>query len=333
MQHGSQTWRELLGSLSVDEKRKITETLDIQAKTLERWISGYTELPRLTTLRRLLALLPAEKRTRFIELVQQDPLFSKYVGDHPLPGLKQGIPSTFYSRVLEANALTPDSLRFTTICQLVLLQAVGQLDPRHLGLLAIILKCTPPSVGKRVRTLSQQFSLGTLPWNTVIEQKTYFLGAESIAGQAVMASSPFVIQDRRNDVDSGFLPLHQDEYTMSTLAVPLQRGERIGGCLLVLSTQPNFFSPSVLTLVQQYGHLLVIALRDDELYVRHTIELQPVPSIQVQQQYLAHFHARVSAVIKQSHLNGYPKNLLEADQEVRQGIEAELLALMKTNAR
>ena len=325
MQQGPQTWRDLLRSLSSEEKRTITNALGIRSKTLERWINGHTDLPRLYTLRRLLPLLSTEQRAQFILLIQQDQHISQHAENLLLPGLQRGIPSTFYARVLEANMVTPDHLRFTTICQLVLLQAVGQLDPNYLGLSITILKCTPPSQGKKIRTLSQQSSLGTLPWNTVIEQKSYFLGAESIAGQAVITGGLFVVQDIRNHNDPGIIPIHQDGHVLSAAAIPLQRDERIAGCLLVKSTQTNFFAPSLIKLIQQYSYLLTIALRDDELYEREQIDLQLIPSITEQQYYLAHLRDRISTVIKHSYLAGHAKTWLQADLEIRQQIESELL--------
>ncbi len=170
-----------------------------------------------------------------------------------------------------------------------------------------ILKCIPPLQGKDVRTLSQQFSLGTPPWNTVIEQKSYFLGAESVAGQAVITASVFVVQNIRNHDDPSMVSIHQDEHVRSALALPLQRDGQIAGCLLVQSTQPNFFTPLLITLILQYSHLLAIVLHDDELYAREQIDLQMVPPIPEQQYYLAHLRDRVSALIKHSYRTGQPK--------------------------
>jgi hypothetical protein len=325
MQQEPQTWRQLLGSLNGEEKRKIIAELGIQGKTLERWIRGYTELPRPRSLRHLVALLPPQKRARFLVLAQQDPHFGKYAEEILLPGVKKGILSGFYAYVLEANVLTPSALRFSTICQLVLIQAVRQLDPNRIGLSLTILKCTPPSPGGKVRTLSQQFSLGNPPWNHMIEQKSFFLGAESITGQAVMACSPFVIQNIRNRDEPGIQSIHLDEYIMSAAALPLQRDGHVAGCLLVVSTQPNFFIPSRFALIEQYGHLLMVAFHDDEFYERQQIDLQFVPSLGEQRAYLAHLRNRISTLMKQASLAGQSKTWLEADREVRQQLESELL--------
>lgn len=328
MQQGQpkpRTWRELLSNLSAEEKRRIIDELGIQSKTLGRWIRGQTELPRPGRIRQLLNILPPGTRTLFIESIQEDPNFSRYASEISPPSSKVEIPSTFYSRILEANVITPANLRFTTICQLILLQIVRQLDLDHLGLSVIILKCTPPAQATRVRTLYQQASLGTPPWNTVIEQKSFFLGAESLAGQAVMTHRPIFMQDIRGDGDPALLSAHWDEYTVGAGAFPIEKNERVAGCLLIRSTQGDFFTYRRLTLIQQYCHLLVIAIDDGEFYEPQQIELRLVPSIEVQQAYLAQFHKWVSTVIKQAHVSKQPKNWLEAEREVRQHIEAELL--------
>ncbi len=324
MEQRPQTWRELLSSLSMEERKRIVNALGIQNKTMERWIRGQTGHPHPNRMRQLFKVLPARTRALFIEFVQQDPAFS-HAANIPLPGISTEIPSAFYSRVLEANVSTSRSLRFTSICQLVLLQAVRQIDPDRLGLYMVILKCTPPAHGKKVQSLCQYFSLGTLPWSTIVEQKSVFLGAESVVGQAVMTHRPFVFQDIHGDGDLDILSVYQNEHPASVVALPIKKNGRIAGCLLVLSTQPNFFTPNRLKIIQQYCHLVVIAIEDDEWYEQQQIELRLMPPLRVQQEYLAQFQKRVSTAIKQAHRDGHPKNWLEAEREVQQRIEAELL--------
>jgi hypothetical protein len=325
-EQGSPTWRELLGSLDMKEKRRIINSLGIQGKTLERWIRGQTELPHPGHIRQLLIVLPAQTRTRFIESLQQDPHFSKYAAEIPLPGSKVEIPLAFYSRVIEANVTTPAHLRLATIHQIVLTQIVRQLDFEHRGILAIILKCTPPAHGNKVRTLHHLFSLGASPWDTVIKLQNFFLGAESLAGQSVMKHELLVIQDIRNKDDHpDFQPLHLDKNTVSVAALLLQKDERIAGCLLICSTQPHFFTPDRLAIARQYRNLLVVAISDGEFYEQQQIELSSMPPVTVQREYLIHFHKRVSSAIKQAQLDGYSMQWLEAEQEVRQHIEAELI--------
>jgi hypothetical protein len=164
----------------------------------------------------------------------------------------------------------------------------------------------------------------------VIEQKSFFLGAESIPGQAVMACSPFVLENIRNRGESGIESIHLDEYMMSAAALPLQRDGHVAGCLLAVSTQPNFFIPSRFALIEQYSHLLLVAFHDDELYERQQIDLQFVPTLGEQRAYLAHLGERISTLMKQAGLAGQSKTWLQAEREVRQQLESELLEATRT---
>jgi hypothetical protein len=116
---------------------------------------------------------------------------------------------------------------------------------------------------------------------------------------------------------------------MSAAALPLHRDGRIGGCLLVVSTQPNFFLPNRLALLEQYGHLLLIAFAEDEFYEPGQIDLQFVPSLREQRSSLAHFRDRVSTLLKQAGLAGQAKTWLQAERQVRQQLEAELLEVRR----
>ena len=324
-QQPQRTWRDILRSMNAKEKQRLVKEMGIQSKTLDRWIHGQTDLPRLNRLRQLLTILPAEMRTSFIESVQQDPHFAKYANEIPLLTPRAEIPSAYYARIIRTYVSTPGSVRFTSVCQLALLQAVGLLDAEGRGLSMVILMCTPPSQGNKVRTLSQRFSLGTFPGSTVVEQKSFFLGAESVAGQAVITRGQFVIQDIYNSGDSGIYSIHQEKHNRSVAAIPLQTDGRIAGCVLILSAQPNFFTPARLAIIQQYCDLVAIAINEDEFYDPQQIALDFMPPFSVQQEYLPQFREHVSTIIRRSSIDGHPRNWLEVEREVRQRIEAELL--------
>ncbi len=327
MQQKPQTWRDLLGSLNESEKRRIVEKLEIQGKTLDRWISGHTGLPRSRKIQQLFTLLPANTRPLFVTLLQQDPGFAKYANEIALPRLNLEIPSAFYARILETNVSTTGSLRFTAVCQLTLEQAIGLLDPDSFGLYMTILKCTPSSHGGKIRSLRQQSSMGTHPWSAIIDGTRFFFGEESVVGQAVMKESPFVLQDIHSHGNSKQLSIHQDEYVVSTAALRIQREGRIAGALLVASTQANFFTPSRLAILQQYCNLVVVAIGDDEFYQLQQIEFGRMPPVSVQQEYIAQIHKRISARVKQAPRGERLKMWPEAERDVIHQIEDELLAL------
>lgn len=322
-QQKPQTWRELLSDLNNEEKKRIINILGIQGKTLDRWIRGQTSLPRPEHIRRLSYCLSIRDRGVFLKLVQSDPTFSKYSLDFALPVMKAEIPATFYSRVLEANYTNHGINRFIIACQLVLLQAVCQLDPSKLGLSIIILKCTVPYPKMKVRSLYHQFSFGTLPWNNVIEQKNFFVGKESIAGLAIKEARPIVEQDLHQSNRIDLLSVYGDTYTASVAAFPIQKEERIAGCFFVRSTQEGFFSAEQLTLIHEYQRLVATAIDDNEFCEPACINLLRMPSYEKQQVHLSSFHNRISQLVRYEH---YAQNLAETEREVRRQIEAELIA-------
>jgi len=321
------SWRDLLGSLNVEEKRRIIKALGIQEKTWERWIRGDTALPHLDRIRELLRVLPTNTQAQFLASLERDPKFAKYEIDQLIPAQRQDISSTFYSHILEANVVTPEPLRFMTLCQLVLLEMVGHLDPDRNGIYVALLKCTPPVSGQPVRTLSQYLALGTPPWSTVLQFQHYFLGAESLVGWATLTLRPHVLQGVWCSEQRKLLSVYQDEYTVSAAAVPILKQERSAGCFLILSTQPDFFTTRTLTILQRYCELTAIALRDDEWYAPKQFALHVMPSASMQRAYLASFFDRVSMLCKDQ-VDDSLVSFLQAERTVYQQIEAELVSLV-----
>ena len=325
MQSSPQTWRELLGSLNEQERKVIVERLGIQTKTLDRWVRGATELPRISTLQHLLPLLPNPMRKHFMSLLQQDTHFAKYISVLRLPNVQKEIPAPFYTRILEINASNSGSVRFTAVCQLAALQIIQLLDPDLLGLCVTILKCSPPSQDGTIKSLRQHFSLGTHPWSTLVNQTSFFLGAESIVARAITQKNPFVQQDIRSERTREKLLTHQDEHTTSVAALRLRRETLLGGVLVVASTQPHFFTENTQTLLQQYSNLLVVALKDDDFYSQQQIDLGRMPPIPVQQNAIRQIYRRVVEEVKRFPPEEYLERWSTIERAMLQTIEMELL--------
>jgi GAF domain len=319
------TWRDILRHLDAKEKQCVVREMGIERKTLDRRIHGQTTMPHLKQLRQLLASLSPDTRTHFIEAIQQDPHFAKYMSELSLLAPPAEIPSAYYAQIMRTFLSTPQSVRFTAISHLALLQAIGLLDREGRGSSITILKCTSPSQGNKVRTLSQQCTLGTFPWSPVIEQHNFFLGAESLAGHAVMTQKACTINDVHTESRPTIHQVYQDEYVKSMAAVPLQAQGSIAGCVLVLSTQPNFFTPVCLALIQHYCDLITLAINEDELYELQQIALDFMPPISVQKEYCARFREQVSQLIRESQHVGSSRHWLEIEREVRQCIETALV--------
>ncbi len=321
------SWRDLLKNLEVEEKRRIIKVLGIQEKTWERWVRGNTALPHLGRIRELLRVLPTNTQVQFLACLERDPKFAKYEIDQLIPAKRRDISSTFYSHFLEANVVTPEPLRFMTLCQLILLEMVGHLDADRNGIYVALLRCTPPVSGQPVRTLSQYLALGTRPWSSVLQFQHYFLGAESLVGRAILTLRPYVLQVPHCPEEWKLLSVYQDEYVASGAAVPILKQGQIAGCFVILSAQPNFFTTHALTILQRYCELTAIAMRDDEWYAPEQFALHVMPSASTQQTYLACFFDRVSMLCKNP-ADGSLADCLQAERTVSQQIEAELVSLV-----
>ena len=318
-----QSWRELLDSLSNDEKKFMIRELGIQSKTWNRWVQGKTDLPRPERIRQILHYLTSEQRLLFLKLLQRDPAFStKNVADMSLSHVKTEIPPAFYSRILEANYVQHGMNRLTTTSQLILLGAMRQLDPNNLGLSIVILKCTTPAQGRSpVRSLYHQSSLGTAPWNEVIEQKNFFVGSESLPGQALQKGHTVVLSEAAEDLRSS-LSVYYDTMTCSAAAVLIQKEGKVAGCCLLRTTQERFFTAERLLLINDYVRLLATAIDEHEFYGADQLALGPMPSLDIQLNYVSSFHQRLASLARYEY---YASHLMDAECEVRRMLEAELL--------
>src|SRR5205807_7875044 len=187
-----------------------------------------------------------------------------------------------------------------------------QLDPEQLGIVASIVQCQPPSNDdEKVHTLREQFQEKS-PALKDVTDRGYFLGAESLVGYAVVNCQPVVIQDIHRNPD--FLVVHQVEEMDSAAAYPLQKGGRVAGGLLILSTQKQYFSPARQALIQSYAHLLNLAFRDNEFYPLEDIALQIMPSEAVQDAYLSAFNQQVNELLSRAERNGHSLARPQAEQ-------------------
>jgi transcriptional regulator with XRE-family HTH domain len=318
------TWRELLGNAISDpqERQRIANELGVTPVSLNRWAKGETT-PREQILRRLLQALP-EQRTLLLALLRIEfPNFTATPEERGI-AVSDEIPSAFYSRALNAYATTPDTQRFWSISNLILQQALGQLDPNQVGMAITIVQCMPPKGGK-VLSLRERVGRGTPPWNTNLEQQAIFLGAESLAGAAVMEGHPAVLQDRRKN--EGLYPAHWVEWEESAAAIPLLRAGKIAGSLLVSCTQPNYFLPNRYKLIQNYAQLISLVFEAQEFYAPQEIELRVMPNYHTQERHLSGFRQRVSTLMIESARNRRSLTIIDAERLAWQQLEDELILI------
>jgi transcriptional regulator with XRE-family HTH domain len=321
----TRNWRELLGSLISDPRQKQTlaSKLGVSPLTLTRWAEGESQ-PRPQNLKLLAEALP-QYRTELLQSFNEE--FGLFALTEPAVEAEvEEIPSAFYARVLSAHATSLAVLRFWSISSLILQQAVGQLDPHQVGLAITVVQCMPPSGRERkVRSLRKRIGIGTGRWQSSVEQKAGFLGAESLAGYTVAQGRLMVIQDIGRD--QGIFPAQPIEGEVGSAIAPILRASAVAGCLLVSCVRSDFFSSARTRLVQEYADLLALAFEPQDFYELQMMDLQTMPSLSVQEEYFKLFQRRVATLMRDSAQAGRPLKVTEAEQLVWQQLEEELLLL------
>lgn len=320
-----ESWRELLGHIIEDpqERQRIAQELGISPITLSRWAKSDSMKPRLHNLQRLLKVVPPTYRERFLEAIPEE--LTVTATEDSLEDAISEIPVVFYVRVLRALATIPQSLRSQAIYDLILLQALEQLDPHRLGMAIIIVRCMPPWQDGKIHSLHESVGMGTLPWSRNLEANAVFLGSESLSGHVLSSGRNLVVQNL--DEGNSPFPIHKGEYEKSTAIYPILRGSNAMGCFLVSSTQYDYFSPARLELIQHYTDLIALAFEPDEFYPFESIELLSMPHSSIQRKHFSTFLQRVQETMIQAQRLKHPMNLTQAEQVVWQEIEAELLQL------
>jgi len=320
----AETWRALLGQSieNLQERQRIANEMGVIPMTLTRWVNGEST-PRWQSLQRLLSVLP-EHRERLLMLMGKEfESFPAMVQEEAKQRESTVIPSEFYARVLHTLAMTPEGLLFTLLSDLILQEALEQLDPQRLGVAIIVARCMPPSYGQKVRSLREGVGRGTPPWARDLEQHAIFLGAESLAGYVIGSGHLEVNQDLKDE--HNWSPGYRGPWEASAAALPIMRMGKIAGSLLVASTQSNYFPPARCELIEHYAELIALAFLPEDFYEPQQIQLGVVPTYEAQQPYLSRFRPRATELMRQHARSQEPLPYLQAEQIAWQEIEAELL--------
>jgi hypothetical protein len=323
----SPTWREILADVIKDRrlKQRIIRDLHINPATLARWVNANEHIkPRTQYRRPLLNFIPQDHRARFQESLAEefeDPLI---IVEEPKAEVSKDIPSDFYATVLNAYSETYQPITPSPIYNIILQQALAQLDPDSVGMSITVALCLPPAPGNNVRTLREGLGRGTYPWESHLESQPYLLGADSLAGYAVSKCQPAVNQNLREG--SSTIPFCRTEWEESTVVYPILRGDRIAGALIVSSHLSNYFTPTLQKVIQKYAHLMVLACSPEEFYEQSRISLGLVPHPSKQPPYFAKFHQRVTEkILWARQQEGQTITRIEAETRVWQDLEEELI--------
>jgi hypothetical protein len=314
-------WREFLKELIrvPSERDRLANELGVRPITLTRWASGESN-PRPKYIRHLLQILPQEQHAQFYPLLEQDDLILLEASKDNSAG---ELPYEFVMQVLDTYATIPDTLRSWTIYRLILQHALRQLDPERLGISVTIVQCMPPTSDGMIHSLREITGQGTPPWEGDLEEKSIFLGAESLAGHAVTVFHPEAVQNLQTETT--LVPAYQTEHEVSAIASPILLANRVAGCLLISSTQPNYFlSEARLSLIHGYVRLIAFAFEANEFYPPEIIKLNVMPSASVQRELFKTFRQRVHAILLEALQVQQSLSVKSAQQLVWQQLEEEL---------
>jgi hypothetical protein len=324
------TWRTYLDDLvrhkSSAEKKRLYEAVQVTRTAFQRWRNGEST-PDAAHISLLLNALPDKERERLQVLMMDDPKARALLPSDVLlrdSGPADRIPQEVYEEVLRLGRDTPD--RFWLLCGVIFSHALSQIEthPEQTGVEISVARCMPLQSDGKIRSLRAYAGQGTPPWRRDFHTRHYFLGAESLAGYAVMHRHGVMVPDEGDAV----APVHWMEHERSCAAYPILREGHIAGALICSCCIPAFFTPEKLALLEKYADLIRLAFYDQEFYPASAIDLALMPSWQVQKEYFASFRQRVQDEYKRAVRKGQsPEVLSTMEERVRAALERELLQL------
>lgn len=288
--------------------------------TLSRWASGESN-PQRPHLIHLVQVLHPQHRQELLDALEvQYPDIHSWLREDS----SDLIPPDFFAQVLHVRTTTTESLLFWRLSELVLKQALTQLDPNHLGMAVKLIQCMPPGPDGKIHSLRERTGKGTYPWITDLEHDIHFLGLESMSGYA--AEMRRIVKSDDLSQNTTF-PAVVSEFEVSAAAHPIRLEGHIAGCLLVSSTQAAYFSQQRLALLVAFSDIISLAIDNHDFYPANLIELRVMPSPERQQPIIATFRQRVTEKFQKSMFRHESINNYEAERQVWQEIEQELLSL------
>ncbi|HLZ55921.1 MAG TPA: GAF domain-containing protein [Ktedonosporobacter sp.] len=323
--NGPRTWQELLKQIIEDrkEKERILREIRVRPITLMRWIQGVSK-PHEETMRSLLIVLPRSCSELFAHLILVD--YPNLALEDERFGMGQSEPPlAFYLRLLHAHATTPPFLYTQALRDLLLQQMIKQFDPGRHGMAISMMCCVPPRPGKKVRSLHEMAGIGTSPWSRNLNQRTLFLGAESLSGTAVTNCRLTGAPGRDEDY---LYPAQWIDHEQSIIAYPLMNRTRIAGCLRIASAHPQTFGETHHSLLEHYAYLAALAFEPDAFFDPKDIALHMMPPYSRQEPFFHQFRQRVIQKVAQAPSQRQFMTLSQAQEQVWQELEEELLQLV-----
>jgi transcriptional regulator with XRE-family HTH domain len=289
---------------------RVATTLNVSENTLYRWMNGISE-PRPAYLKQLLDVLPEHRRDLLAAMQQSFP----HLADGPSIGELPAVPKELYAQVLELRAWIPeDDTRRWQILQLIFDHAIKHLDAEQLGIALTYAELMPPHEDG-IHSLYEAEIRATDPWSSNQESRA-FLGSTTLAGTAAMSQHLQTWSDLNPEQRRQYVV---EQFERSACACPVMYAGRCAGVLIVSSTQPDFFRPSVCQAVSEYAQLVSLGLKEEAFYDPALLHLRPMPDIHWQRQEIS--SSFINRVIDYARKHQLSRQ--EAELRVRQELEAE----------
>ena len=314
-------WSNVLQNIikSPTERKRLASALGMADMTLSRWASGESTPQRPHLIRLVQVLQPTHREELVSALKESYPDIQTWLR----ADVEERIAPEFFAQVLNVRTTTTESLRFWRISEMVLKQALLQLDPNNLGMAVKLIQCMPPIDGK-IRSIRECAGKGTPPWTDDLEHDVLFLGLESMSGYATETRHFVSADDLRK---SKTVPSFQGDYEISAVAHPIRNEGLVAGCLLASSTQEAYFTQQRIALAAAFADLISLAFDKKDFYPPACLQLRFMPPPEVQKPIIATFRERVTKKFRKSGRNGARLSNPEIELAVWQEIEEELLSL------
>ncbi len=317
------SWSSVLQGIikSTAERQRLAAALGVTNMTLTRWASGESR-PHKNHLVHLVQTVHPNHRQELLDALKRQ--YSD-IEIWLTEDSSNQITADFFAQVLNIRTTTTESLLFWRVCDVVLKQALAQLDPNNLGMAIKLIQCMPPSPRDgKIHSLRERVGKGTPPWTADLEHDVLFLGLESLSGYAVEMRHIVNDDDLRK---SKTIPAYSDAYEISAAAHPVRLEGRIAGCLLASSAQAAYFSQQRLSLLATYSDLLALAFHKNDFYPPSMLELRVMPKPEIQRPIIAQFRQRVTARSQQAMQQRQQLSHPEIELQAWQEIEEELLSV------
>ncbi len=310
------SWQSVLQQMirSIVERQHLADALGVTPVTLLRWANGESK-PQRNHLANLIKVVQPPYRLELIRALEESyPNILQWQRDEAT----EQVPASFFNQVLSTRANITEPLRFVRISDMVLTQALKQLDPHQEGMAVTLIQCMPPRADGKICSLRERAGKGTPPWLEDLNQLSALLGTESLAGHSVEVRHVVNVNDLSKDM---VIPAYQFEHEVSAAANPIWFGGRIAGSLLASSTQIGHFTQQRLDLLETFSDLLSLALDKNDFHPPEIIRLRVMPYPEKQRPTLLTFRQRTQNNLRQPGT----RNLMQAELKAWQEIEEILL--------